>query len=108
MVAAFGDVTAYYAVKNIRYKMLQDETGRRILREKPRIDSSVLNFQELQKLPTNTLGYIYSDYMIRNKISNDTREPVHYIDDVELAYVMQRYREIHDFNHVLSGIPGIT
>ena len=26
---------------------------------------------------------------------------VRYVDDPELAYVMQRYREIHDFVHAL-------
>ena len=30
---------------------------------------------------------------------------VHYIDDPELAYVMQRYRECHDFYHALCGMP---
>ena len=28
---------------------------------------------------------------------------VHYVDDPELAYVMQRYRETHDFYHALFG-----
>lgn len=28
---------------------------------------------------------------------------VRYIDDPELAYIMQRYRESHDFYHVLLG-----
>jgi len=30
---------------------------------------------------------------------------VHYIDDPELAYTMQRYRECHDFYHVLFSLP---
>ena len=30
---------------------------------------------------------------------------MHYIDDPELAYVMQRYRECHDFYHALCGLP---
>jgi ubiquinone biosynthesis protein COQ4 len=30
---------------------------------------------------------------------------VQYIDDPELAYVMQRYRECHDFYHALCGLP---
>ena len=30
---------------------------------------------------------------------------MHYIDDPELAYVMQRYRECHDFYHALFGLP---
>lgn len=28
-----------------------------------------------------------------------------YIDDEECAYVMQRYRESHDFYHALTGLP---
>jgi ubiquinone biosynthesis protein COQ4 len=30
---------------------------------------------------------------------------VRYIDDEECAYVMQRYRECHDFYHALVGLP---
>ena len=30
---------------------------------------------------------------------------MNYIEDEELAYVMSRYREVHDFWHVLSGLP---
>ena len=32
------------------------------------------------------------------------RPAVKYVDDPELAYVMLRYREVHDFVHVLTGI----
>ncbi len=30
-----------------------------------------------------------------------------YIDDPECAYVMQRYRECHDFYHALTGLPTV-
>lgn len=30
---------------------------------------------------------------------------MHYIDDPELAYVMQRYRECHDFYHCICNLP---
>ena len=30
---------------------------------------------------------------------------MHYIDDPELAYVMQRYRECHDFYHCITNMP---
>jgi ubiquinone biosynthesis protein COQ4 len=30
---------------------------------------------------------------------------VHYIDNPELAYVMQRYRECHDFYHCITNMP---
>lgn len=35
----------------------------------------------------------------------DTRSSVKFIDDEECAYVMQRYRESHDFYHALTGLP---
>ena len=33
----------------------------------------------------------------------DERLPVEFVDDVELAYIMRRYREIHDITHVGLG-----
>lgn len=30
---------------------------------------------------------------------------MHFVDDAELAYVIQRYREVHDFVHTLVGLP---
>lgn len=38
----------------------------------------------------------------------DTRDTVQYIDDEECAYVMQRYRECHDFYHALTGLPVVV
>jgi len=38
-------------------------------------------------------------------VSPDTRLPVRFVDDVELAYVMQRYRETHDLVHTVLGMP---
>ena len=38
-------------------------------------------------------------------MSPDTRDTVRYIDDAECAYVMQRYRESHDFYHAVTGLP---
>jgi len=37
--------------------------------------------------------------------STDAHNQVHYIDDPELAYVMQRYRECHDFYHCICNLP---
>ena len=30
---------------------------------------------------------------------------VKYVDDPELAFIMQRYRQLHDFTHTLLGMP---
>ena len=35
----------------------------------------------------------------------DSRADVKFVDDEELAYVMQRYREVHDLLHTILGMP---
>ncbi len=38
-------------------------------------------------------------------MSPDSRAPVQFVDDVNLAYVMLRYRQVHDLLHSLLGMP---
>lgn len=85
--------------------MLLHPTGRRILRDRPRLTSSSLDIPHLRSLPPNTVGHVYTEWLDREGVSPDTRAPVRYIDDEECAYVMQRYRECHDFYHALVGLP---
>lgn len=85
--------------------MLADPTGRRILRTRPRISSKTLSLEALRALPENTVGRAYVGWLDREGVSPDTRSAVRYIDDEECAYVMQRYRECHDFYHALTGLP---
>jgi ubiquinone biosynthesis protein COQ4 len=85
--------------------MLSDPTGRRILRDRPRITSQTLSLEYLRSLPDNTVGRAYVSWLDREGVSPDTRDQVRYIDDPECAYVMQRYRECHDFYHALTGLP---
>ena len=58
---------------------------------------------ELRKFAPNTLGHAYAEWLDAQGVTPDTRRPVHFVDDAQLAYVMQRYRETHDFVHVLTG-----
>lgn len=88
--------------------MLSDPTGRRILRDRPRISSTTLSLEYLRSLPENTVGRAYADWLDREGVSPDTRSEVQYIDDEECAYVMQRYRECHDFFHALTGLPTVV
>ena len=60
---------------------------------------------KLRSLAENTVGRAYVDWLDREGVSPDTRDGVKYIDDEECAYVMQRYRESHDFYHALTGLP---
>lgn len=85
--------------------MLSDATGRRILRDRPRITSDTLRLPYLRSLPENSVGRAYAAWLDREGVSPDTRDSVQYVDDEESAYVMQRYRECHDFYHSVMGLP---
>ncbi|KAM4065048.1 coenzyme Q (ubiquinone) biosynthesis protein coq4 domain-containing protein [Hirsutella rhossiliensis] len=108
LIAALGEATATpYFIYRLRDAMLADPTGRRILRLRPRITSQTLSVAALRALPSNSLGRAYVDWLDREGVSPDTRSAVRYIDDEECAYVMQRYRECHDFFHALTGLPVV-
>lgn len=38
-------------------------------------------------------------------VTPDSRAEVKFVDNEELAYVMLRYREVHDLLHTLLGMP---
>lgn len=109
LIAALGEATATpYFIYRLRDAMLSDPTGRRILRDRPRISSKTMSMDYLRSLPENTVGRAYADWLDREGVSPDTRSEVQYIDDEECAYVMQRYRECHDFFHAITGLPIVV
>lgn len=106
MVAALGEtLIPETALRRMQLQMLNDETGCKILKDKPFINSDNLDVSKLIGYPKNTLGYAYATFMNGYDITSDTRDPVRYIDNTELAFIMNRYRQIHDFVHVLLGFP---
>ncbi|KAF2460657.1 putative ubiquinone biosynthesis protein coq4, mitochondrial [Lineolata rhizophorae] len=108
LIAACGEATAQpYFIQRLRNAMLRHPTGRRILRDRPRLSSTTLSLPDLRALPSNTLGHAYVTWLDREGVSPDTRDAVRYIDDEEAAYAMQRYRECHDFYHALTGLPTV-
>lgn len=104
MVAACGETTAGPTLIRLRDTMLRSPEGRRILKDRPRVNTETLNIQRLRSLPKTTFAGAYTRWIDACNINPDSREPVHYIDDPELAYVMQRYRETHDLYHSLFAI----
>ncbi|KAL8645577.1 MAG: hypothetical protein Q9226_007238 [Calogaya cf. arnoldii] len=106
LIATLGETTATpYFIYRLRDAMLSSPTGRRILRDRPRITSQNMSLQRLRILPENSVGRAYASWLDKEGVSPDTRDQVRYIDDEECAYVMQRYRECHDFYHALTGLP---
>jgi ubiquinone biosynthesis protein COQ4 len=109
LIASLGEATATpYFIYRLRDAMLSHPTGRRILRDRPRITSQNMSLEYLRTLPTNSVGRTYAGWLDREGVSPDTRTSVQYIDDEECAYVMQRYRECHDFYHAVTGLPIVV
>jgi len=75
------------------------------LKDRPRINTQTVDMNKLALLPENTFGRAYITWLERCGVTPDSREPVHYVDDPELAYVMQRYRECHDLYHCICSMP---
>lgn len=95
----FGEVSSLeFILKDLRDQMLATESGRKILRERPLMNTTTLDPEWLKKLPENTLGNQYYHFTQ----GGDERAPVKLIQDEELAYVFLRYRQIHDIVHILT------
>jgi ubiquinone biosynthesis protein COQ4 len=104
MIAALGEATAQpYFISKLRDCMLSHPTGRRILRDRPRITSTTMSMQMLRSLSENSVGRTYAAWLDREGVSPDTRDAVRYIDDEECAYVMQRVSIPHPTIMVVIG-----
>jgi ubiquinone biosynthesis protein COQ4 len=123
MIAALGETTAGPALPRLRDTMLANPEGRRVLKVRPIVNSQTVDMEKLEKLPEGSFGRAYITWLEKCGVTPDTREPVkwmfhnclffltvetesqvHYIADPELAYVMQRYRECHDFYHCINSL----
>jgi len=103
MVAVNGEVTGVAALRYMHTRMSRSEEGQRVLALQPRITSSIL--PDLAQLPPSSLGHHYQSFLSRYNITPDSRSPVTFVDDLELAYVMTRYRETHDLTHCILDMP---
>lgn len=105
-IVALGETTATKGfLTRLRNDMLNDPDGRQILKDRPYITSDYLNLDKLKNYPDNSFGKCYYNWLVREHCTPDSRVDVKFIDDEELAFVFQRYRQCHDFYHALLGIP---
>ncbi|XP_033845960.1 ubiquinone biosynthesis protein COQ4 homolog, mitochondrial [Periophthalmus magnuspinnatus] len=105
MVAVLGETTGHLALVQLRESMRNDPEGFSILMERPRIRLSTLDLNKMSLMPDGSFGREYLCFLDDNHVTPDSRADVKFVDDEELAYVMQRYREVHDFLHTLLGMP---
>ncbi|XP_031828278.1 ubiquinone biosynthesis protein COQ4 homolog, mitochondrial isoform X1 [Nomia melanderi] len=105
MIACLGETTGSEGLAHCHRRLLSTAEGRRILERKPRISSSTIDLSALKRLPVGTVGRTYREFLDANNVSPDSRPLVRFVEDTELAYVMQRYRETHDIFHAVLMMP---
>lgn len=66
MIAALGETTGVETLKKLHDSMFNCEEGRRILNDKPRVNTKTINLDELRKMPQNTFGFQYSKFLDDN------------------------------------------
>ncbi|GBG84469.1 hypothetical protein CBR_g38753 [Chara braunii] len=103
LVAAAAETTGKLAYRNMLRRMKEHPDGQLLLKDRPRVTSATTS--HAWNLPSNTFGHAYARFMDSRKFVADDRPPVRFVDDDELAYVATRVREVHDFWHVLFGLP---
>ena len=76
MVAALGETTAGPVLTKLRDAMLESDEGRRILKQRPRINTTTIDMKTLSELPHGTFGRSYITWLERCGVTPDSREPV--------------------------------
>ncbi len=105
MIALLGETTGTFALRRIRKAMMSCPDGKRVLESKPVLSNASIRSARLEYMPVRTFGKAYADFMAMNGFNADERRPVTLVDDEELAYVLLRYRQVHDLWHTLFGLP---
>ena len=121
-VAAVGELTGTLALQQLQKVMREHRVGNIILQEQPLVSKETIPYQLLLDQVTQpttanqqqedykavTFGQAYIRFLQTHDFDPDDRSPIQYLlddDDPELAYILLRYRQSHDFYHVLTGLP---
>ena len=101
-VFVIGESLNAHRIPELLERLEADPDTRRLLEERPRIDSAHVDFAALERLPDGTLGREYVRFLKDNAITPDVFQMPN-IGDERMAYVMMRIRQTHDLWHVLTG-----
>lgn len=106
MVAQVGDLTSEAALLRIRRRLLASPCGRSLLTNLPPSrfpEHGSETLTDFRTLPAGTLGYEYARFMDSNQFTPESRDVVQASWDPQLVFLLQRYRDVHDLWHVLTG-----
>jgi ubiquinone biosynthesis protein COQ4 len=121
-VAAVGEMTGRYQLVQLLHRMQRDPIGQQILRERPIVSKTTIpydrfmeqarsvkkQYSTIDNIPSEqlTFGVAYGLFLLDHVFDPDERDDVKYLSSSEdIAYVMLRYRQCHDYWHVLTNLP---
>ncbi|HET8936158.1 MAG TPA: Coq4 family protein [Polyangiales bacterium] len=98
-------------LQRIYRRMQADQSGRRVLEERPDLVAKLLDRDALARLPEGSLGRAYLAFVERENISADgireaSEKGMERVLPEALDYVSARMRDTHDLWHVVTGYSG--
>ena len=104
-LAGVQDGVDWHAFERLASQMRSNAAGRRLLREKPRVTSKTLDREHLSSLPLSTLGGAFFAHLEAHDLLRDIElAPSPFPGTPDAEYAKLRWRETHDFRHVLTGL----
>lgn len=108
MVALVGDLTSGPALVRLSARVQETPEGRALLAAQrparfPAGGSAAL--VDMRELRDGSLGREYARFMDARGFEPEARDAVRFADNAQHAWLLQRFRDVHDVWHVLTGLP---
>lgn len=108
MVALLGDLTSAPILPSLVARLRSTAEGRQMLDTLTPTrfpEHGLRSLPSLRELPAGSLGREYARFMDSRGFSPESRHLVRFVEDPCHRWVLQRYRDVHDLWHVLTGMP---
>ncbi len=99
------ETTGRRAFKRVLERLRATDEGRELLRVRPELSSSQVDYAALRRLPRETLGGAYVRHLDDNGLSAELQASLtNHVSDPDIAYLMRRFRQTHDVWHPLTSL----
>nr|CDI54997.1 related to COQ4-responsible for restoring ubiquinone biosynthesis in coq4 mutant [Melanopsichium pennsylvanicum 4] len=105
LLSMLTQVSSGPSLAHLLGSMRSTESGRRLLVERPSVNSETVHVPYLASLERGKFGREWIEWLKENGVGPDGRAEADYMTTSEHKYLIQRYRESHDFYHLLLRMP---
>lgn len=98
------NLMGFYSFHRLAKRMQASEAGKDILKKRPRVTNAIIRSYKLEGLPNESFGRLFFNFVTENGFDREVRTPPRSPFENELTgYAKTRWRETHDFRHILTG-----